>query len=166
MRRLIGKGQFTRCYQTGEKTVEVVTSCPTKECYSMFSGGNSFAPSVERDYDKPNTFKMPLYPKMKSPKKQLNERSQIVYRELRRLGLGLNYFQFCDKVNAISALNEEEKEEITSLAGDVCNAIDPQDMRFEISPRNVSFNENGHLIMLDCFFSLKVLKAQSPFAVF
>lgn len=51
MRKLIGRGTFSKAYQTGESTVELVTTCPAKECYAMFSQGNPFAPQIERDYD-------------------------------------------------------------------------------------------------------------------
>lgn len=156
MRKLIGKGSFSKAYQTGENSVELVSTCPTKECYALFSEGNSFAPILERDYQKEDTYKMPLYPKMRAPKQQLNEDGYRVYKALRTL-CARNYFDFCEKVNTLDTLSEQEKEEICFLAGDVCNAVDPQDLGFEISPRNITHDEQGNLIMLDCFFCTKTL---------
>lgn len=158
MRKLIGKGTFTKAYQTGPETVEIISSCPTKECYALFSQGNPFAPQIERNYAKDNAFLMPLYPKLKKSKGQLSGRGYQVYKALRTLPLGLNYHEFCASVNNLDTLTTEEKENITSLAGDVCNAIDPHDMRFEISPRNITHDPAGNLVLLDVFFSLKALQ--------
>lgn len=160
MRKLIGKGAFSRAYQIGESQVEVISSCPTKECYAMFSQGNPFAPVIEHigQKDEKGIFHMPLYPKIKSIKTQFNARALHVYRELRKLGLDAeNYQHFCKMVENLS-LTQDEKDNIISLASDVCNAIDCRDMRFEISPRNVSCDGNGNLIMLDCFFCMKQLR--------
>lgn len=158
MRKLIGKGTFSKAYQVSEDTVELVSTCPTKECYAMFSDGNPFAPAIERDYNQENTYRMPLYPKVRAPKRQLNERAYLVYKTLRNVDLVKGYQDFCAQINARSALTEEEKENIISLAGDVCNAVDCRDMCFEISPRNITHDGDGNLILLDCFFCLSALK--------
>jgi hypothetical protein len=158
-RKLIGKGAFSRAYQIGLDQVEVISSCPTKECYAMFSQGNPFAPVIEHIGQKEDKgiFHMPLYPKMKSIKTQFNAEALHVYRELRKLGLDTyDYQDFCKKVDKLE-LTEQQKENIVGLAGDVCNTIDCRDMRFEISPRNVSCDSEGNLIMLDCFFCMKQL---------
>jgi len=165
MRKLIGKGTFTKVYQISETEVEVITTCPTKEMYAMFSQGRMFAPKVTRNYDKENAYFMPLYPKVKAVKKQLNEHAYNVYRALQEIHTDIwknckgdtGYHRFCHIVEKSTRLTEEEKENIIDLAGDVCNNMDPDDMRFEISPRNITFDEQGNLILLDCFFSSKVL---------
>jgi hypothetical protein len=160
MRKLIGKGAFTRAYQIGLNQVETISSCPAKECYAMFSQGNPFAPVIEhigQTNDGKGIFHMPLYPKIKSIKTQFNAESLHVYRQLRKLELWADsYNVFCNMVNDL-LLTDQQKEDIISLAGDVCNAIDCRNLRFEISPRNVSCDENGNLIMLDCFFCMKEL---------
>jgi hypothetical protein len=161
-RKLIGKGAFSRAYQIGSDQVEVISSCPTKECYAMFSQGNPFAPVIEHIGQKgeKGVFHMPLYPKMKSIKTQFNSEALHVYRELRKLMSYCgpeSYQTFCKYVEGLS-LTQDQKENITGLAGDVCNAIDCRDMRFEISPRNVSCDSEGNLIMLDCFFCMKTLR--------
>lgn len=163
MRKLIGKGAFTRAYQIGLNQVEVVSSCPAKECYAMFSQGNPFAPKIEhigQANDGKGIFHMPLYPKMKSIKTQFNAESLHIYRELRKLmnlkAWDESYHTFCDQVDNLD-LTEQQMDDIKSLAGDVCNAIDCRDMKFEISPRNVSCDEAGNLVMLDCFFCYKTL---------
>lgn len=158
-RKLIGKGAFTRAYQIGENEVEVLSTCPAKECYAMFSQGNPFAPVIEHvgQKDEQGIFHMPLYPKMKAITRQLNTDSLHTYRQLRRLKYDTeSYYQFCQMVDNLE-LSDEVKESVKALAGDVCNAIDCGNLRFEISPRNVSCDAQGNLIMLDCFFCIKTL---------
>lgn len=162
MRKLIGKGSFTKAYQIDEDKVEVVSICPAKECYAMFSQGNTFAPVIEKiDHrdDGYSVYHMPLYPKVTAPKKQLNKAAYSIYQTLRSISgkFGMNYNLFCEEVEATD-LEEDVKEEILSLVSDVCNAIDCFDMGFEISPRNITTDKDGNLIMLDCFFSRKLLK--------
>lgn len=163
MRKLIGKGSFTKAYQISDSEVEIVTICPAKECYAMFSQGNMFAPEIEKiDYldSGESVYRMPLYPKVTAPKKQLNKKAYAIYQELRKISgtYAMNYNRFCQEVEA-SSIEEEAKEEIISLISDACNAIDCNDMGFEISPRNITTNENGDLIMLDCVFSRKLLRS-------
>jgi hypothetical protein len=160
-RKLIGKGSFTKAYLLNDGTVEVESICPAKECYALFSKGNSFAPIIDRtDYLDSGVcvYKMPLYPKCRAPKRELNTTAYKVYTELRKLScqFAMTYNKFTAAVEALS-LEEDTKEEIISLAGDVANAIDCNDMGFEISPRNISYTAEGGLVMLDCFFSRKLL---------
>jgi len=162
MRKLIGKGSFTKAYQIAQDKVEVLSICPAKECYALFSQGNPLAPVIERiDYleNGNSVYHMPLYPKVTAPKKQLNKEAYKVYIELRKVSShwNINYNSFYEKIGE-SSIDEEAKEDILSLVSDVCNSIDCDDMGFEISPRNISTNDNGDLIMLDCFFSRKLLK--------
>lgn len=158
-RKLIGKGAFTKAYQVGENEVEVHSFCPAKECYAMFSQGKQFAPVIERK--ETNVYKMPLYPKVRAPSRDLNPRSYAVYKKLRFLFKytreSLDYYNFCKYVN-MTDLEPSDKESLIDLASDVCNAIDCKELRFEISPRNISHDKDGNLIMLDCFFSIATLR--------
>jgi methyl coenzyme M reductase alpha subunit len=124
----------------------------------MFSQGNVFAPKIDKvDYreDGFSVYSMPLYPKVTAPKKQLNVKAYAIYTTLRSI-YG-DYYEFVKKVET-SNLDEDVKESIIELCSDACNGIDPQDMGFEISPRNITTDDNGNLIMLDCFFSRKLLR--------
>ena len=88
MRNLIGKGAFTKAYQVSETEVEIVTICPAKECYALFSQCNEFAPKIEKiDYleDGFSVYSMPLYPKVTAPKKQLNAKAYGIYTTLRNI---------------------------------------------------------------------------------
>lgn len=162
MRKLIGKGSFTKAYQISETEVEIVTICPAKECYAMFSQGNTFAPKIEKiDYreDGFSVYSMPLYPKVTAPKKQLNAEAYNVYMTLRNIAntYAIDYYKFIEAVEA-SELDEDTKESVCELCSDACNGIDPMDMGFEISPRNITTDDKGNLIMLDCFYSRKLLR--------
>lgn len=169
MKKLIGKGMFSKAYQVGENEVELHSFCMSKECYAMFSQENKFAPVIElidRKDDGAGIYKMPLYPKIKAPKKQLNAHAYKLYRQLQNVQNKYldNYFkegsykffgynEFCEAVES-SDIESDDKEEIISLASDVCNGIDIRNLRFEISPRNISANPDGSLVMLDCFFDI------------
>lgn len=162
-RKLIGKGAFTKAYQVAENQVEIITICPAKECYALFSQGNSFAPVIEKvDYldSGESVYNMPLYPKITAPKKQLNAKAYVIYNTLRNIAstYAIDYYKFIEAVEACE-LGEETKESVIDLCSDVCNGIDPMEMGFEISPRNITTNDVGDLIMLDCFFSRKILRS-------
>lgn len=161
-RKLIGKGAFSKAYQVSETEVEIVSICPAKECYAMFSQGNTFAPVIEKiDYreDGFSVYSMPLYPKVTAPKKQLNTKAYAIYSTLRNIATtyAMDYYKFVEAVES-SDLEDEVKESVIELCSDACNGIDPADMGFEISPRNITTDEAGNLIMLDCFFSRKLLR--------
>jgi len=163
MRKLIGKGSFTKAYQISETEVEIVTICPAKECYAMFSQGNTFAPKIEKiDYreDGFSVYSMPLYPKVTAPKKQLNSEAYNTYSILRTIAntYAIDYYKFIEAVEA-SELDEDTKEAVCELCSDACNGIDPMDVGFEISPRNITTDDKGNLIMLDCFYSRKLLSS-------
>jgi len=170
-RKLIGKGAFSRAYQVSDTEVELVSVCPTKECYAMFSQDNKLAPKIEVKgfKDSKTIYRMPLYPKIKSVKQQLNAKSLFMYNELRKVMY--EYFdyglmriggdvreRFIREVNK-SKIHHYYKKLIISLADDVCNSVDCSDFRFEISPRNITCDSKGNLILLDCFFSKKLLQS-------
>lgn len=161
-RKLIGRGTFTKAFQISETEVEVITTCPSKECYAIFSQGNPFAPVIEKtDYldSGESVYLMPFYSKVKSPSRELNKESLEVYEALRAINNTYSvkdYYEFCNAIDA-TTLPEEAKENIKELCGDVANGIDCYDLGFEISPRNIAISEGGQLIMLDCFFSRKLL---------
>lgn len=100
---------------------------------------------------------MPLYPKIRAASKQLNAKSYQLYKELRQIESGINYYKFTKVIEEHPRISEKDKENINSLASDVCNGIDPEKMRFEISPRNISCDKDGNMVMMDCFFCLKTL---------
>ena len=156
MKKLIGRGLFSKAYQIADDRVELVSVCMSKEAIAMFAQGNKFAPIIERVDCTDNgesVYHMPLYPKVTAPKKQLNQKAYSIYMELRQFSCrsDMNYYRFVELVEG-SNLDDETKENIISFAGDVSNGIDPAKMGFEISPRNITITPEGDLILLDVFF--------------
>lgn len=172
MKKLIGKGAFSRAYQVSENKVELHSTCPAKECYALFSQDNPLSPVIEKEGFNRNgkpVYIMPLYPKVKAPKKQLNKKSYSLYKSLKdafNCSTIADYYWFYSVTQQLASDNKisiQDMENLQSLADSVGNAIDPKDMRFEISPRNITHDENGNLVLLDCFFSLKTLKITRGF---
>lgn len=164
--KLIGKGTFTRAYLLPDgETVKLVTNDPCKECAAMFAPDSPIFPKLECDgYEgEKRVYRMKYYPKVKSLKNSLTPRDYRLYGLLRKVTLSLwgpdaYLAKFIDKVEEI--LPEEfanEKEAIREHVDALNNYGD--DMKFEISPRNVAV-DNGKLILLDCFFKVSYLLAR------
>lgn len=164
--KLIGKGSFTRAYLLPDgQTVKLVTNDPCKECAAMFAPNSPIFPKLECDgYEgERRVYKMKYYPKQKSLKKALAPRDYKLYQYLRKVNLSLwgddpHLARFKEKLNEI--IPTEFAKEILAI----CEHIDAlnnygDDMKFEISPRNVAV-DNGKLILLDCFFKRSYLFAR------
>lgn len=161
-REWLGSGSFSEAWRTGPNTVELVSTCPSKAAYAEFSQGNPFAPKCEKHPTEKNTVIMAYYESLEGGafSRLLNDDGKRVFRVLQEIfgGCGTPYHNFCEAVEESDELTPEEKVDIISLASDVANAIDPDDMRFEICPVNASADENGNLILRDCFFSRELLE--------
>lgn len=169
MRKLIGKGAFTKAYQVAEDKVELVSICPTKEAYAEFGQHIPFVPRIAiKGHDRTGAaiYDMPLYPKMKAPKQQLNAEGYTLYRKLetlfrsRLISLSSSNYNYQTVYRMFDELDiaQETKEQLQDLLGIVCNYVDTETIRFEISRRNVTCDENGNLILLDCFFCARTLQ--------
>lgn len=170
--KLIGKGSFTKAYLLPDgQTVKLVTNDPCKECAAMFAPVSPIFPILECDgYEgEKRVYRMKYYPKQKSLKKALTARDYRFYKYLRKVAFSswgcedpyLSHFK--EKLNEI--IPTEFAEEILAI----CEYIDAlnnygDDMKFEISPRNVAV-DNGKLILLDCFFKKSYLLARKNGAI-
>lgn len=163
MKKLIGKGSFTKAYLLESGKVELHSIDPVKECMSLWGFGDSYLwPSIERiDHE---VYTMDYLPKTSSLKASLEPRQYQLYSALRKLKplfSHLNprdweYMQYWYK--QFQSLPDEFEEEKQAL----CDALDSlanygQDVQFEISPRNVRA-VNGKLCLLDCFFFVSQLQ--------
>lgn len=166
MKKLIGKGAFSKAYLRDDGQVEVHSTCMAKECYALFSQDNPLAPMISKHDTSRNgtpVYLMPFYPRMRKPSAQLNPQALGLYKALRKLfneSYGLDYYKLTKGLQALAdagTISATDAENVASLASDVGNGIDPSTMRFEISPRNVSCDDQGNLILLDCFFCSKAL---------
>ena len=166
---LIGRGMFSTVYRKNAKTVLIKSIDPVKECMAMgwFPSSRMF-PKTTRvailDDDQGTAlYEQRYYPKVKSVKAALKPAEWEFYRELREMQSNINPFlddyKALDSLQAlIKALPSKYARKKAALLG----AIDAltnygQDIRFEISPRNVAAH-NGNLILLDCFFMAEKAK--------
>jgi hypothetical protein len=163
--KLIGKGTFTKAYLMNDgETVKLITNDPCKECLAIGLGPDSpLFPKIEQDgWEGDNrVYKMKYYPRNSSLKKSLKAEHYELYKHLRKVFFSLFFAQdfhltkFVDKVNEILPDTfTNEKQAIIEYVDGLNNY--GEDMRFEISPRNVAV-DNGNLILLDCFFKKSLL---------
>ena len=166
-KKLIGQGAFTKCYDNGNNTVTLISSCPWKELLSLgWTPESSRLPDCKRvgHFDDNQVYIMPKLDKVTAPKKQLKPKEYIFYKKLRNLAnsfysstIGckphdrLDVFRDCVKE---SDLNYKHKQLLIECAESMANYT--TQIGFECSPRNVSV-KNGKLILLDLFFSLEKL---------
>lgn len=159
--KLLGKGAFTKAYQMDNGRVFLKSVCRAKECMSMgWFPDCSLFPIVESGEEQ-GTYEMDYLTRVKAPSKQLNKRSLALYKALSKLAntFLMNSYEGCLKAFNDVMLTEHFKEEanlllealdaLTSYGGDIC---------FEISPRNISVDAEGNLILADCFFFMNQLR--------
>lgn len=166
---IIGRGSFTLCYDNGS-TVLLVSNCPVKECNAMgWLSDSRLFPKIERlDYlDELQLFKQEKFDKVKSLKTALHKKEYDLYLQLRELASAFHckYVKnqhdrldvFRDTVKA-SKLHYAYKKALIEASEGLANYTTK--LGFEVSPRNVAV-KNGKLILLDVFFSLDQLQANT-----
>lgn len=156
--KLIGKGTFTKAYLQPDGKVLVKSPCPVKEILSLGWCGNArFLPKIERiDHEE---YIMPLYEKPRKLKEALlpvEYKFYLALREMHSNCWGKGLFGIIDAIKN-SKLSPQRKKQMIEFAEGVAN-IGVEDIRFEISPRNVAV-KNGKLILLDVFFSSSKLRS-------
>ena len=161
--KIIGKGQFSTAYQY-KAVVYIKSQDPVKECMALFPINSSFFPKVSLSDLPEFDYKMPLYNKVRAPKRQLNDRSLLIYQELRGL-FTQNCFDYNKKESGYTKWfvlfsgiksSVSVKNALIDAIGNLSNYGD--DIGFEISPRNIAATKSGNLILLDCFFIKSALK--------
>jgi hypothetical protein len=160
--KLIGKGAFTKAYLLPDgQTVKLVTNDPCKECMAIGLGSDSpLFPKIEQDGWEGDcrAYKMKFYPRVSSLKKALKAEHYELYKFLRNASFHPFFSGAQGIIDAIekafAGKFSEEKQAIAEHINGLRNY--GEDIRFEISPRNVAV-ENGKLILLDCFFFESVL---------
>ena len=163
---LIGRGAFSTVYRKNAKTVLIKSTDPVKECMAMgwFPNSRMF-PKTTRVaiLDDTALYEQRYYPEVRSLKSALKPMEWEFYKELRGIQAGINLFlndykSLASLQSLIKALPKKYARRKELLLG----AIDALtnygvDIRFEISPRNVTAH-NGRLVLLDCFFMAGKLK--------
>jgi hypothetical protein len=165
MKKLIGKGAFTKAYLLDSGEVELQSIDPIKECMALWGFGDSrLWPEIERIECRTNgvqVFRMPYYDRPKSLKNNLTPNDYSFYKDLRSLtratGLLRGYQLKQHWHDQFDSLKAKWPEHVAALH-EVLDAIANygEDICFEISPRNVAVKD-GKLILLDCFFLRSVL---------
>ena len=165
----IGKGLFSTVFKKdAEDFVTIITDDRIKECMAYFGlGGSDLFPSVERLDDPDNwsdlkAYRMEYFPKVSSLKNSLDADQWELYLKLREIAAFVrcnadpkydykNFDKYHELFSKIPVYGEQLQMALNNLAdyGD--------DMRFEISPRNVAV-KNGKLILLDCWFFISQLR--------
>lgn len=159
----VGSGTFTDVYQSlKDDVVEVVSFCPIKE--GLLLGWMSMPSEFGIDYAKlpeivegfnclyEESVLMKKYPKFNIRK--LNKKAKNLYKYLIDLFKNLRYdnngidnIHFISVLEKSNGLNKKEKDWVVSFYDSLYNfSFNP---RLEISPRNVSYDERGNLILLD-----------------
>ena len=155
MKKLIGRGAFTKCYLISETKVLLESVCPIKEAmaFGWFPESTLFPEVGKIEQFK---YEMGYYPKVSSLKQNLDEDQYNIYKTLRKLASNLpsvrNIHDSYSKLyKAFDGLTDE------TLSTTMCEALDAcsnygSDIGFEISPRNVAVKD-GKLILMDVFYS-------------
>lgn len=163
MKKLIGKGAFTKAYLLESGKVELHSCDPVKECMALCGFGDSYLwPSIEQVDNE--VYTMDYLPKTPSLKNSLELRQYQLYTALRKLKPLLSFgllreWEYLDhwrkQFESLPVEFEEEKQALLEAVYSLGNY--GQDIQFEISPRNVRA-VNGKLCLLDCFFFVSQLK--------
>lgn len=167
MKKLIGKGSFTKAYLLPSGEVELYSVDPVKECAALWGFGDSYLwPKIERvdildDLNSTQVYRMPFYKTQRALKNFLEPRQYALYRTLRALpgvyclNPHLRAFELHKVFDTIPDEFADEREALKEAVDSLCNY--GTDICFEISPRNVAAVE-GKLILLDVFFFQATLK--------
>lgn len=149
--KLIGKGAFTKAYLLDDGRVQLHTCCPIKEsmAWGWFPDSKLFPKLTYVDV---GVYEMDYLTRVTAPKRQLNEASYKLYKAL-QLVYGdydaIDYFSIYKSLEKHLEGFKELEEVLEAL--DACSNWGT-DIGFEISPRNISVDDKGNLILADCFF--------------
>lgn len=163
--KLIGKGSFTKCYDLGNGTVYLDTVDQIKEVMALgwFPDSKLF-PEIKLAEDGEG-YVQPLYRKVSAPKRKLKEGDYKLYKTLRDVYLNFSrssinkYDSYSDWYKAFSECSELADDVACLLleALDACSNTG-YDISFEISPRNIALDDEGNMILLDCFYNISQLE--------
>jgi len=155
---VIGKGAFTTAYRFNDRQVLLKSEDLVKLAMAqgMFPNSKLF-PEIDflnsikyKDYDYIMNYEPDLKSRVVIPK--LNPYYQNMYRQLKKLENSFHGKKDFEKnVDKLKGIKTYHKNALKSAFAGIMNFEEDTDIRFEISPRNVS-TKNGRLILNDCFF--------------
>ena len=161
----VGKGAFSTVYRHTHNTVLIKSVDNVKECMSLgWFPDTPMFPSIERigqsDDGITQFYTERYYDKVKSVRSNLTQFEYQFYSELRKISVpyttnedGFTFLHkaFSDLPNKFWRKKELLKEALDGLANY------GNDIRFEISPRNIAIH-GKKLVLLDCFFFISQLE--------
>lgn len=152
--KLLGHGHFSKVYEVDNKTVLFETECMAKYCYAEWLGKDRFYPDIWKDDD--HNLLGKKYIKITAPKQQLKALHYRMYLTLRNLDCyGKCYVGIYREFEKI--IFKPLREALINALDGMCNYIECDDIRFEISPRNIMTDNKGNMILNDIFFCLALL---------
>lgn len=155
--KLIGKGQFTKVYLFNPKQVILRSTDPVKEAMAIGLFPNSkLFPKIKlfdsmefNDFDYISTYDPDLKERSVLPK--LNDYYKNMYRELQKIYFVYSRSDFFEQLNELKGIKKYHLDAIKYAFNSLISYAKEHQIKFEISPRNVS-TRNGRLILNDCFF--------------
>ncbi len=154
--KVLGRGAFTKAYLMDNGKVFLKSQCPAKEVMGLgWFPECSLFPVVEST-NEIGEYIMDYLPRVTAPSKQLNAHSHALYKELRKLYVQPGYQNWYGVLSDLSDEFEEERDYLLEALDALANY--GNDICFEISPRNISCDSAGNLILADVFFFHSALK--------
>lgn len=160
----IGKGMFSTVYKETSRTILIRSNCPQKECIALFglSGGRRW-PKGETITK--GLYRMPLYKKVRGPSKELSKVDYKLYIKVKKLcqEFMINRTHGYDDhklfINLSNKhLDKNNARQFIEAFESMMNYLDPGNIGFEISPRNIAKRNSGGIVWLDLFFSRELVK--------
>lgn len=160
--KLVGKGAFSKVYEYGEDQVLIHSNDMQKACYAEQDLDCDYLPKLEKIYnddhlpykDGYSWYISPRYNKVRAFTKELKSNDLELYRTLKGVfDSGAREYEGLRKVFAELNLGY-----LCDIVDSLCNYISTNNLRFEISPRNIALDNNGDLVLLDCFFCYRTLR--------
>lgn len=150
-RNLIGKGVFTKCYaipNTNKVLLQTKDTVKRAMADYHFIHNCKYIPKIKEVGI--NIYESKKYIKVTAPKKQLNNKAYTLYLKLKTIiDSTRDIFEIIKKLGRMSSLINH----IYKLS----NFIDINNLRMEISPRNIATDSKGNLILLDIFYDHECL---------
>jgi hypothetical protein len=149
----IGKGSFTTAYIDSSNRVYLKTTDPIKECMANYFPNSTYFPKVKHSLVNGFDYEMKYYDRVVSPKKDLNEKSYLIYQELRGIfKSGMYEASYNTWYKAFKRIKSSKGVKL-ALLGALDQIVNySENIEFEISPRNIKRTDKGNIILLDCFF--------------
>jgi len=153
--KIIGKGQFTKVYRLDSKKVGLISTDPVKEAMAigMFPKSKLFPVIDSLDDSNEFDYIMNYDPDLKerSVLPKLNPYYQNLYKQLKTIDRVFNRDSFFRSLARLKGVRIYHKNALKKAFECLINYAEEHQIKFEISPRNVS-TKNGRLILNDCFF--------------